>query len=165
MAFDFDFQERATLKDHVKKFFLYPDFWKDAGKQIPQPLRWSRYKFRTANLTRIPTSKGIYAFVLVPKYDNFCETRYLFYVGKTNRTFKRRFKEYLDEKAGKGKPRVKVFEMLNQYDGHMYFYFAPIVLDNVVGQSEDCVLDTFVPHVNCQIPEAKIKNELKYLYE
>lgn len=165
MAFDLDFEEEDRINRHIKKFFLMPEYWDDLTNKLPINLKWSSKKFLKQNKNSIPSSKGIYAFVLIPKYDNFLETKYLFYAGKTNRTLKARFLEYFREKEGKGKPRKKVFKMLNQYDGYLYFFYAEINNKLEVDKCEECLLNTFVPHVNTSIPKAKIKHELKNIYE
>lgn len=164
-TFDFDFDYEANLQSHIKSFFLYPDFWSDVSKQLPTSLKWNRISFDEKNKGKIPRSKGIYAFVLIPTYNNFLEGRYLFYVGKTNRTLFKRFDEYIKEKKGEGKPRKKVYKMLNQYDGHLFFYYTEISTKSVVDITEEILLNVFVPHVNTSIPEAKIQNELKNIYE
>jgi excinuclease UvrABC nuclease subunit len=165
MSFDIDFVEEAVTKDYIRKFLLHPDFWIDNSNQIKLTLSWKKIKFIARNLTKIPKQKGVYAFVLQPKYNNFPTMNYLFYVGKTNRTLKIRFSEYLKEKDGIGKPRKKIHKMLNRYDNYLYFYFAPIINKTDVNESEERLLNTFVPHVNTAIPKAKIKNELKNIYE
>ena len=165
MAFDFDFDLDAQFNAHIKSFFLYPPFWIDLSKKLPHSCDWKRKRFVAANRNSIPKSKGIYAFVLVPKYNDFFETRYLFYVGKTNRTLWQRFEEYLKEMSGEGKPRKKVFKMLNQYSGQLYFYYTEISDSKIVDESEEAVLNTFVPHINTSIPQAKIHHELKNIYE
>ena len=124
-----------------------------------------KVKFTKSNRSKIPRDKGIYCFVLQPKLVNFFETTYLFYIGKTNRTLWVRYKEYLDEQAGKGKPRNKVFEMLNQYTDYLYFYYTSIPASADVDSCEEKLLNIFVPRVNTDIPEAKISPELKNLYE
>ncbi len=163
--FDLDFDRKGEYKIHVRKFFLFPEFWMEPKNKLPIPLKWKSVKFSNVNKSRIPSEKGIYAFVLIPSYNNFFKTRYLFYAGKTNRTLKKRFTEYLSEKDGKGKPRAKVFEMLNLYDGHLYFYYSEVKNTNDVDLCEEQLINTFVPHINFQIPIAKIKPELKYIYE
>ena len=93
------------------------------------------------------------------------ETKYLFYIGKTNRTLKKRFSEYVNEGKGKGKPRVKVYEMLTQYADHLYFNYATIPNAAQVNEAEDKLINTFVPNVNVAIETAKIKPEYRYIYE
>jgi len=163
--FDIDFTKRADYKLHVRKFFLYPDYWKDANKSINIKLEWNAYEFSSRNRENIPEEKGIYGFVLKPQYQNFFDTAYLFYFGKTNRTLKIRFQEYLDDQAGKGKPRPKVYEMLNLYRESLYFYFASIDSDKSISECEEKVINTFVPPINTDIPEARINPELRNIYE
>ena len=165
MSFDLDFKEEGKIQLYIKKFLLLPEFWEDVTKEIPIKLKWDFKKFSAINKKHIPAEKGVYAFVLVPKYDNFLETKYLFYAGKTNRTLRIRFSEYLNEMKGKGKPRKKVFKMFKQYKGYLYFYYSEIPNRHDVDLCEEQILNTFVPHVNTSIPEAKIRPELKYIYE
>ena len=164
MAFDIDFSKKAEIKLHVKKFLLYPKHWDNPTFKVNQNLKWSSYKFTKANRSKIPLRKGIYCFVLKPKVSNFFVTNYLFYVGKTTRTLNIRYKEYLNDWEGKGKPRHRIFEMLNMYEGHLYFYYTELNSNNVISDIEDKFIDTFVPFVNTQVPQAKIKPEYKDVY-
>lgn len=163
--YDIDFKKKGEYVLHIKKFFLYPQFWNDPLKSLTEPTGWKKVKFTKSNRALIPKDKGIYCFVLQPELVNFFDTTYLFYIGKTNRTLWVRYKEYLDEKAGKGKPRNKVFEMLNQYTDCLYFYYTSIPASADVDSCEEKLLNIFVPRVNTDIPEAKISPELKNLYE
>lgn len=165
MPYDIDFVERADLKFHIKRFFLRPENWTDPANQISFPLIWKSEKFIDVNQALIPRLKGVYAFTVNPEYIGLCETKYLFYIGKTNRTLKKRFGEYVDEGNGKGKPRFKVFEMLKQYSGHLYFNYATIATTAQVNEAEDKLINTFVPNVNVVIEIAKIKPEYRYIYE
>lgn len=163
--FDIDFVEKGKLLLHIRKFLLSPQYWIDKSNQIPISLTWQKCKFTPQNRNQVPKEKGIYCFVVCPEYANFFETKYLFYVGKTNRTLWERYKEYLDDQQGKGKPRPKVYEMLKLYKDCLMFYFAEIKTSSDVNLCEDRLINTFVPHINTQIPDAKIKSELKYIYE
>lgn len=164
--YDFDFEETNKIKGgYIKKFLLHPPFWNDPSNKIGFQLNWKKYKFNRRNHTKIIRQKGIYCFVVEPKVDEFFSTRYLFYIGKTNRTLFKRFGEYLDELEGKRKSRVKVMFMLKQYQEHLYYYFTPISTTTKVNSIEDKLIDTFIPHVNTQVRRAKIKPEFQYLYE
>src|SRR5690606_36437407 len=148
--------KKGTIKLHIRKFLLYPIYWKDGTKQITGTLKWRHYKFTNSNLKRIPTKKGIYCFVVKPKYNSIFYTQYLFYIGQTKRTLQRRYKEYLDDQAGKGKPRPKVFEMLNLYKEDIYFFCTEITSDKRIDEVEDKLLNVFVPHINTSISRAKV---------
>ena len=165
MSFDIDFDKKGELKNHIRKFLLFPEYWKDIDNQFSIQLNWKSCEFNEGNRSVIPNKKGLYCFVVKPSFNNFFETAYLFYAGKTNRTLKIRFKEYLDNQKGKGKPRVKVYEMLTLYKDHIHFYFTEIPTKNDVDVCEEKLLNSFLPHINTQIPRAKIKSELKYIYE
>jgi hypothetical protein len=164
MAYDIDFEEKSLLKLHVRKFFLHPGSWKDPNNQVSINLTWKSLKFVKTNLQKVPEQKGIYCFISKPKTSNFFETRYLFYIGKTTRTLKTRYSEYLRDLEGKGKPRPRVFEMLKLYDGYLYFYYTEIANNNDIGDVEDKLINTFIPHINTDIPIASIRPELKDIY-
>lgn len=162
---DIDFQEKGNIKLHVRKFLLYPPFWSDTNNHIHIKLHWKEIRFSSVNKNSIPEKRGIYCFVVKPKLPSFLETKYLFYVGKTNRTLRLRFKEYLKKQSGKGKTRVKVSEMLELYKDYLYFYFAEINSGKDVDTCEEKLINTYLPHINVEIPIAKLKPELKYIYE
>lgn len=165
MAFDIDFHERGFIKEHVWDFLLYPPHWNDPNNIIHHTLNWVEVPFDVTQLTNVPDNqKGIYCFVLKPKFGQLFETRYLFYVGITRRNFRKRFREYLDDLEGKGKPRPKVFAMLKLWESYLHFYYAALGNNNHIKECEDKLLNTFVPKVNTDIPIAKIKTELKNIY-
>ncbi len=165
MAYEIDFNQKGNYKLHTRKFFLKPSLWIDSSNQYTFNLKWKRIKFNRKNFSILPNKKGIYCFVVVPKFQHFFETRYLFYVGKTTRTLKKRYNEYLQDQAGKGKPRPKVFEMLNLYKENLYFYYSVVNINTDIDVIEKKLLNIFVPHINTDIPNAKIKPEFKNLYE
>ena len=165
MAYDIDFAEEADLKFHIKRFFLHPQKWVDPANQISFNITWKSIKFLPSNLVHIPSHRGVYAFTINPEYAGLFETKYLCYVGKTNRHLKTRFSEYIDEGSGKSKPRKKVFKMLKQYAGYLHFNYAVLSTSAQVNEAEDKLINTFVPHVNVVVQIAKIKPEYQYLYE
>ncbi|WP_318641699.1 hypothetical protein [Flavobacterium ardleyense] len=165
MAYNIDFAKRGEYLIHIKKFFLYPNNWNDTTKQILIPLKWKKLKFNKVNKNKIPKKTGLYCFIVNPKYNNFIATNYLFYIGKTNNSLFTRYGNYLDEQSGKGKPRDKVYEMLNIYKDDIYFYYTEISHKSDVDLYEETLLNVFVPHVNTSIPEAKINTALKNIYE
>lgn len=166
MAFDIDFEERGLIREHIWKFLLYPQHWIDPANNIPHVLNWNEVPFGVGQLNAVPNNqKGIYCFVVKPEFNQLFETRYLFYVGITTRDFRTRFKEYLNDLAGKGKPRPKIYTMLKLWDNYLHFYYASLPNDQDIEECEDKLLNTFVPKVNTDIPKAKIKPELKNIYE
>lgn len=163
---DLDTNESDKIKGgYRKKFILYPTFWTEKANEVGHKLNWKRYRFTRANHDKIVKEKGIYCFVLQPEVKNFFETKYLLYIGKTNRTLHTRYSEYLNELEGKKKSRPKVKDMLDRYNGYLYYYFCSLDTKAKVDDVEDKLIDTFIPHVNVEIKRAKIKPEFKYIYE
>lgn len=166
MAYDIDFKERGFIREHIWNFLLFPEHWNDPSNSIPVALTWDELPFENSQLVNVPSNqKGVYCFVLKPRFNQFFETRYLFLVGKTTRNFRIRFKEYLRDAEGKGKPRPKVFTMLKLWEGYLHFFYAAIPNNVILSNCEEQLLNTFVPRVNTDIPKAKIKPELKNIYE
>lgn len=166
MAFDIDFHDRGYMREHIWDFLLFPDHWVDPSNNIPIVLNWNEVPFNVGQINNVPNNqKGIYCFVVKPAVSQMFETRYLFYVGKTTRNFRARFNEYLRDAAGKGKPRPKVFSMLKLWNGYLHFYYTSIPNNINISTCEERYLNTLVPKVNTDIPKAKIKPELKNIYE
>lgn len=166
MAFDIDFHDRGYMREHIWDFLLFPNHWVDPNNNIPIVLNWNEVPFDVGQINNVPNNqKGIYCFVVKPTISQMFETRYLFYVGKTTRNFRARYNEYLRDAAGKGKPRPKVFTMLKLWNGYLHFYYASIPSNINISTCEERYLNTLVPKVNTDIPKAKIKPELKNIYE
>jgi hypothetical protein len=163
--YDIDFAKKGELLNHRRQFLLYPTYWKDQLNYISLNLNWHQIKFNEDNIDLAPDLKGVYCFVVKPEIPNFFETSYLFYVGETTRTLKIRFKEYVNDQKGKGKPRSKVFEMLKLYKDYVHFYYAEINNDNHIHDTEKKLIDTFVPFINSNIPKATLNPELQNIYE
>lgn len=163
--YDIDFNQKGQLVIHRRKFILYPNYWKDQLNHILLNLHWEHLKFNEDNIDLAPEQKGVYCFVVKPDVPNFFKTSYLFYVGETSRTLKKRFKEYIEDQKGKGKPRPKVFEMLSLYKDYLHFYFAEIDNEDDIHKTEEKLINTFVPFINTDIPKAKLNPELRNIYE
>jgi hypothetical protein len=166
MALDLNFEKRANYGLHIRKFFLYPNFWNDPEKDIAvHKNEWKCVKFDKVFLNKVSRHMGVYAFVLKPSYPSLFETGYLFYIGKTSRTLQQRFKEYFDERDGNGKYRYLVREILRLYKEDIFFYYLELESEQKVDESEILLLNTFVPFVNTDIPEAMIEPNLKNIYK
>lgn len=163
--YDIDFGKKGELLLHVRKFLLFPKHWSPVSNRKHFDVNWHSCKFTQENRKRVPREKGVYCFVVIPDYEYLFTTKYLFYIGKTNRTLRVRYKEYLNDQAGKGKPRSKVFEMLRLYQDHLYFFYTAITDTKDVDIFEEELLNVFVPHINTKIPDARVKPELMNIYE
>jgi hypothetical protein len=158
-------RERGELALHLRTFLLFPKYWAEEENKLPIKLKWNFVKFEEEKKDKIPQQRGVYCFVIKPYFENFFETRYLFYVGKTNRTLRARYGEYLRDQKGIGKPRTKIYEMLNFYKNSLYFYYAEIPQKDDVDDCEDKLLNAFVPHINTRVSKATIRPELRNIYE
>lgn len=163
--YDIDFEERGYIKEHIGEFLLFPMHWTDVNNQIALNLNWQQVPFDDTQANNVPANqKGVYCFALKPIFTNFFETNYLFYIGETKRNFRVRYKEYLRDAKGRGKPRTRVYKMLKLYKDYLHFYYASISSDQDIIDIEEKLLNTFVPEVNTEIPKAGIKPELKDIY-
>jgi hypothetical protein len=163
--YDINFSTKANLQLHLRKFLLFPHYWEDKNYKLTLELEWNQIKFNSNNINLVPNQSGIYCFVVKPKIDHFFDTAYLFYIGETTRTLKIRYKEYLKDQSGAGKPRPKVFELLNIYKDYLYFYFTEIKESKEIHETEERLINTFVPWVNTDIPRARLSPELRNIYE
>jgi len=161
---------RIEIKAFVRKFLLCPSFWKDNQKHVSGNLNWQHVPFNEQNILNVPTGRGVYCFIMIPPTpNNFWKTKYLFYVGKAaGVSLRARFKNYLNEKKGIGiglqKARIKVEEMLNDFEGYLFFYYSVSSDIRKIEETEEKLLNTFMPYVNTSIPEAKISEEYRHIY-
>ena len=161
---------RQEIKEHVRRFLLFPTFWEDSTKYISNEIVWNKIKFDETNSNQIPNKNGIYCFVVEPPLiNNLFNTGYLFYIGKASSAkLRARYKNYIDEKnniaIGDQKPRIKIQEMLNDYTNHIYFYYAELTDKSLIIETEEKLLNTFMPYVNTSIPELKISEEYRHIY-
>jgi len=76
---------------------------------------------------------------------------YLMYVGKTTRNFRVRFSEYLSEQNSPV-GRFSVKDALSRWEGHLWFYYAPIADPGVIKQCEDRLISALIPPLNTDFP-------------
>jgi hypothetical protein len=163
-------ERRQEIKEHIRKFLLFPAFWEDPSKVISHNLHWKKIKFQDNNELSVPTKKGVYCFVVVPPLENkLFITRYLLYIGKaSSTTLRSRYKNYINEMnnigIGEQKPRIKVQEMLNDYYNHIFFFYAELSNNAEIIETEEKLLNTFMPYVNTAIPELQISEEYRHIY-
>ena len=140
------------LRDQIQTgqvvFSLSPERWADC--KVPIALRWKRVRFTSSNRLRVPArGTGVYCFVLRPSFFGPPETAYLLYVGKADRRrFGRRYKDYLDEKTAPQRARPHINLMLNKWEDDLWFYYAPIEDQGLVGTIENLLLSSCIPPFN-----------------
>jgi hypothetical protein len=99
--------------------------------QTPMPaysLAWQRLRFTDANKAKIPTDRGIYAFMVAVETPLIPSHGYIVYVGITGarapRSLQERYNDYLRERRlGSKRPRIQT--MFELWGDHLDFWFAP----------------------------------------
>jgi excinuclease UvrABC nuclease subunit len=145
----FDLVKEA--KSHLQPMVLWPARWKEYKSSAS--LRWKSNRFDNAVRGHVPNEPGVYAFLIKPRIANL-DVSYLMYIGKTDRSLRRRFDEYLaDVRDFKGRPAIAV--LLHNYQGFVDFSCATLSSPQRPGVLENKLLEAFIPPANKQLP-AKI---------
>jgi len=129
------------------RFVLWPHRWNTL--QLDCTLDWKLVPFSEASAEQLPDEFGVYAFLIQPQIASLNLT-YLMYVGKTDRTFRERFREYLRERDS-GKIRPKLLKILPQYPDHLFFAYAAAPSGYSPADLETALLHAFVPPGNDQL--------------
>jgi hypothetical protein len=155
---------RRSLGDfHIKRMVLSPFQW--AGCSLPANLTWEAVKFNSSNLRAIPITCGVYTFLVQPGIANHPCCSYLLYVGQTEKQdFRRRYKQYLREKeAGDESVRPHVTDMLQKWDGHLWFCYTRISQADLIEGVENALLTAYLPPTNKEFP-ARVGRALRRLF-
>ena len=143
-----------TLKDYkMERMILSPNHW--ASFTCPVTLRWEPIKFGAEHTDDVPNNlKGVYSFVVRPGIADHPQCSYLLYIGKVeDQAFRTRYKQYLKEKQmGNNARRVHVSRMLQKWEGYLWFYYASIDDDAIIGAVEDALLAAYLPSHNRTFP-------------
>lgn len=156
--------EKHGLGDfHVKRMILSPFQW--AACRLPVALNWDVVRFTQNNLRMIPRTCGVYTFLVQPGIANHPCCSYLLYVGETeNQNFRQRYQQYLREKqAGDESRRPHVTDMLQKWDGFLWFCFAKIDQAEMIEKVEKVLLTAYLPPTNKTFP-AKVSWALRGLF-
>ena len=143
------------LKDYkVPSMILSPTQWE--AYQIDIELSWNPVRFDAMHLNSIPADqKGVYSFIVQPSIAQHPLCAYLLYVGKVEKqVFRERYKQYLKEqqKDYRNARRVHVTRMLQKWKNHLWFCYAPVDDDQLIGQIEDALLAAYLPSHNREFP-------------
>ena len=140
-------QAQDQFSAHQCPFSLWPQKWK--AYNLPDPFNWEIYPFQRNQIGNIPSTPGIYSFVIQPGIASHPYCSYLMYIGKTERTLRQRFREYLREQHNpKGRP--KIFRLLNRYQGYLHFCCSAISATGRIGDIEDALITALIPPCNDQ---------------
>ena len=105
--------------DHrLVKMQPWPKRW--AEFHAKHQLVWAHYSFAPGSANEIPTTPGLYCFFVGLPPASLPPVGFPMYVGKTERTLRVRFAEYLREQDNE-KGRVRVRKFLNVFKDELYF--------------------------------------------
>lgn len=129
-------------KAHEQKFMLWPRNWTEHDPAVN--LSWDVFPFRLDAQGGIPNEPGVYAFLIQPGIAPNLNASYLAYVGKTERSLRTRFGEYLREVVDPaGRPKIQMW--LQTYESYVYFTCAKLASPVDV---ERKLIDALMPPAN-----------------
>jgi len=143
----------VKLVEHLKKdsqtICLSPDLWEKSN--VPDSISWTDVKFTKSEKSKIPTERGVYAFVIELRKSHFPPNHHIVYFGevgeKGNETLRSRFSSYFSE-LKRPKKRA-VHYPLTKYKKFIYFYFCAVPdRRRSVKKLEKHLTGTFVPEYN-----------------
>lgn len=155
--------EQDEAKAHEYTFCLWPRLWQQYAKDYGYTFNWQERKFLTSEADNVPDEPGLYTFVIKPSVANHPSNSYLMYVGKTKRTLRQRFKEYLKEmQRESGRP--KIVRLLNKYSANMVFCFSSLQENaTTLAEMEKALLSALIPPCNKEQLLAKVRRIVEAL--
>jgi hypothetical protein len=121
----------------------YPARWLEFEQNYP--LQWTYTPFDAAHLQYIPQEPGIYCFFVGMPPACLPPVGYPLYVGRTERTLRIRYSEYLDEEDD-DVGRVRVRKFLKVFTGELHFAAATFHGDHdAIKALETAALDALMP--------------------
>ena len=142
--------EQDQLKAHRWTFSLWPRQW--TNYNLPYLFNWKIYRFQLDEVENIPNKPGIYSFVIQPEIASHPYCAYLMYIGKTKRTLQQRFREYLRERENVERGRPKILQLLNKYQGYLYFCCSTMAETEQITEIENALISAFLPPCNSTFP-------------
>lgn len=140
----------SDAKAHEVRLMLWPTRW--LQYQHLHDLQWQVFEFNRQTIPNIPNEPGVYSFLVQPRIACNLDASYLMYVGKTDRSLRQRYREYLREvDCTTGRPQI--IHTLIRYSGHVFFSCASVINQLITpAQVEDELLKAFMPPNNPTLP-------------
>ena len=137
---------RAYLHNKRCTFTFAPRLWQECHP--PVNLEWERIPFGNEHVNTVPNNEcGVYSFMLQPEVFGIPETAYLLYIGKTSRSFQKRYKEYLKPDTDDWAMRP-IYRALEKWADYVWFYFAPIGATGLIETTEETLMNACIPPLN-----------------
>lgn len=137
----------AHAKSHRVEMMFLPQAWQ-AVKSAP--LEWHAIDFPPSPNT-LPKKPGVYVFVVIPNIFDFQWACGLFYVGKATNLYSR-VSAYVSEinKDFLTSKRPLIWKMINQWNGHLKYFYTTTTTVGVAKNLEAEMLEAFRPPFNTQ---------------
>ena len=130
---------------HRVPFTLWCRMWDEFQQSVS--LEWVDHPFEDGEVDEIPSTPGVYAFLVQPRLAGGLDVSYLLYIGKSG-NLNRRFRDYLRElEAENARPRIVIY--LNRY---LRFWCATLPSDVSTTDIEDELLAAIIPPLNKRLP-------------
>lgn len=145
------FEPRSPADFKIQNMILFPRAW--AGFKSPVALSWEKVPFSPTRASEVPKDEGgVYSFVVQPGLANHPACSYLLYIGKTERNFRVRYREYLANlREGMESRRPHIAGMLKKWDGYLWFCYAPISDGSKIEETEDALIEAYLPPTNVEM--------------
>ena len=149
--------EEDEAKAHEYAFYLWPRLWREYVERSGHILNWEERQFLASKVSTIPDEPGLYTFLVQPSIAGHPSNSYLMYVGKTRRTLRQRFREYVNEmRRERGRP--KIVRLLNKYHSHTVFCYSIVNGDAAtLAQMERALIGALVPPCNMDQLPARVR--------
>ena len=155
--------EQDEARAHEYSFCLWPRLWQQYAENSGYIFNWEERKFLASEANNVPEGPGLYTFVIQPSIANHPANSYLMYVGKTKRTLRQRFKEYLREmQRESGRP--KIVRLLNKYADNTVFCYSSVQESAAtLSQMEKALMGALIPPCNKEQLPAKVRRIVEAL--
>ena len=143
-----DLYDLAFQGLHDVPMMFFPQAWKAAPNM---PMLWKQNDFPPLSRKDIPKQPGVYIFVLMTDLFGFPHGNALFYIGKA-KSLNKRIGAYIDEVDVHllRTQRPLVWRMLNQWNGHLKYFYTITPDLPAAEQLESHMIEAFRPPFNRQ---------------
>lgn len=147
-AVEKDISDLALQDFHHVPMMFYPKAWAAAPAVA---LHWAKSDFPPNPRNGIPKQPGVYVFVVMTNLFDFPHGNALFYIGKATNLYQR-IGAYIGDVNIRllRTKRPLVWRMLNQWNGHLYYFYATTADAAAADTLESQMIEAFRPPFNKQ---------------
>jgi excinuclease UvrABC nuclease subunit len=136
-----------AYKNYHKVEFLFDiQAWEST---INCELEWTNIQFSRNCQTSIPSSPGIYAFVVEPKLFSLDPANGFFYIGKS-KNLKKRIRSYIHEinLDFERTKRPHIWKMINVWENRLRYYYSVTATEEEAIRIENEIIKALYPPFN-----------------